>query len=83
MPDPAASVIRFRDEIGEQPGRAAGVLSAGRVEVDSVGAGISEARPRGFVIAARGGSDHAALDATRAWSVAGWAHGPIAVLGLP
>jgi glucosamine--fructose-6-phosphate aminotransferase (isomerizing) len=52
---------RFRDEIGEQPGIAAGMLSAGRAKVDAIGARIKDARPRGFVIAARGSSDHAAL----------------------
>jgi glucosamine--fructose-6-phosphate aminotransferase (isomerizing) len=54
-------VSRFRDEIAEQPGIAAGMLSAGRDMVDSIGARIREAAPRGFVIAARGSSDHAAL----------------------
>jgi len=54
-------VSRFRDEIGEQPSIAAGMLSAGRDRIDSIGARIREARPRGFVIAARGSSDHAAL----------------------
>src|SRR6202171_1164284 len=52
---------RFRDEIGEQPGIAAGMLAGGRATVDSIGARIREARPRGFLIAARGSSDHAAL----------------------
>jgi glutamine---fructose-6-phosphate transaminase (isomerizing) len=58
---PAAPVSRFRDEIGEQPAIAAGMLSDGRAKVDAVGARIKDARPRGFVIAARGSSDHAAL----------------------
>ena len=49
---------RFRDEIAEQPGIAAGMLSAGRGKVDSVGARIKEACPRGFVIAARRNSAH-------------------------
>jgi glutamine---fructose-6-phosphate transaminase (isomerizing) len=52
---------RFRDEIGEQPGIAAGMLAGGRATVDSIGARIRDARPRGFLIAARGSSDHAAL----------------------
>ncbi|HEX3506877.1 MAG TPA: SIS domain-containing protein [Candidatus Dormibacteraeota bacterium] len=52
---------RFRDEIGEQPGIAAGMLSAGRDIANSIGARIKEAGPQGFVIAARGSSDHAAL----------------------
>jgi glucosamine--fructose-6-phosphate aminotransferase (isomerizing) len=54
-------VSRFRDEIGEQPGIAAGMLATGRETVDSIGARIKEAAPHGFVIAARGSSDHAAL----------------------
>jgi hypothetical protein len=56
------------------------MLSAGRLELDSIGARI-KAAPRGIVIAARGSSDHAALDATRAWLVADLAHRPVAVLG--
>ena len=52
---------RFRDEIGEQPGIAANMLANGRATFDSIGARIREARPRGFLIAARGSSDHAAL----------------------
>src|SRR6202171_900282 len=54
-------VTRFRDEIGEQPEIAAAMLSHGRAKVDSIGARIKQAGPRGFVIAARGSSDHAAL----------------------
>jgi glucosamine--fructose-6-phosphate aminotransferase (isomerizing) len=52
---------RFREEIGEQPGIAATMLASGRSTVDSIGAQIRDARPRGFFIAARGSSDHAAL----------------------
>src|SRR4030081_2312072 len=52
---------RFREEIGEQPGIAAGMLAGGRATVDSIGARIRDARPRGFLIAPRGSSDHAAL----------------------
>jgi glutamine---fructose-6-phosphate transaminase (isomerizing) len=52
---------RFRDEIGEQPAIAANMLARGRDVTDSIGARIREARPRGFLIAARGSSDHAAL----------------------
>jgi len=37
------------------------MLSAGRAKVEAVGARIKDARPRGFVIAARGSSDNAAL----------------------
>jgi glutamine---fructose-6-phosphate transaminase (isomerizing) len=52
---------RFRDEIGEQPGIAAAMLSEDRAAVDAIGARIRDVRPRGFVIVARGSSDHAAL----------------------
>jgi glucosamine--fructose-6-phosphate aminotransferase (isomerizing) len=52
---------RFRDEIGEQPGVAAHLLASSGDIVDSIAARIRQARPRGFVIAARGSSDHAAL----------------------
>jgi glutamine---fructose-6-phosphate transaminase (isomerizing) len=54
-------MARFRAEIGEQPGIAANLLAGGRATVDSIGARIRDARPRGFLIAARGSSDHAAL----------------------
>jgi glutamine---fructose-6-phosphate transaminase (isomerizing) len=54
-------VSRFREEIGEQPEIAANMLASGRATVDSIGARIREASPRGFLIAARGSSDHAAL----------------------
>src|SRR6476660_8644619 len=52
---------RFRDEIGEQPAIAAGMLAGGRAAIESIGARIRAAQPRGFVIVARGSSDHAAL----------------------
>jgi glutamine---fructose-6-phosphate transaminase (isomerizing) len=52
---------RFRDEIGEQPEITAHMLAGGRANVDSIGARIRKAAPRGFMIAARGSSDHAAL----------------------
>ena len=52
---------RFHDEIGEQPDIAAKMLAGGRATIDSIGSRIREARPRGFLIAARGSSDHAAL----------------------
>jgi glucosamine--fructose-6-phosphate aminotransferase (isomerizing) len=51
----------FRDEIGEQPKIAADMLAAGRPAIDSIGAQVRAAKPRGFLIAARGSSDHAAL----------------------
>ncbi len=37
------------------------MLAGGRATVDSIGARIRDVRPRGFLIAARGSSDHAAL----------------------
>ena len=52
---------RFRDEIGEQPRIATEMLSGGRAAIDAIGARMRDASPRGFVIAARGSSDHAAL----------------------
>jgi glucosamine--fructose-6-phosphate aminotransferase (isomerizing) len=52
---------RFHDEIAEQPAIAANMLAGGRATVDSIGARIRDAAPRGFLIAARGSSDHAAL----------------------
>jgi glucosamine--fructose-6-phosphate aminotransferase (isomerizing) len=54
-------VSRFRDEIGEQPEIAAKMLAGGRATIDSIGSRVRAAHPRGFVIAARGSSDHAAL----------------------
>ena len=52
---------RFRDEIGEQPQIAANMLATGRAAIDLIGGRIRDAKPRGFLIAARGSSDHAAL----------------------
>jgi glucosamine--fructose-6-phosphate aminotransferase (isomerizing) len=52
---------RFRDEIGEQPQVAARMLATNGANVDSIATRIRRAKPRGFVIAARGSSDHAAL----------------------
>ena len=51
----------FRDEIGEQPEVALRMLRESRDTVSAIGARIHEVRPRGYVIAARGSSDHAAL----------------------
>lgn len=51
---------QFRDEIAEQPSVLARMLER-RAEIQGVGERIRAARPRGFVIAARGSSDHAAL----------------------
>jgi glucosamine--fructose-6-phosphate aminotransferase (isomerizing) len=51
----------FRDEIAEQPEVAARLLQQSRDAVAAIGTRIREIRPRGYVIAARGSSDHAAL----------------------
>ena len=51
----------FRDEIAEQPEVASRLLQQSRDVVAAIGARIREIRPRGYVIAARGSSDHAAL----------------------
>jgi glucosamine--fructose-6-phosphate aminotransferase (isomerizing) len=52
---------RFREEIGEQPAVAARMLAGSGASVASIAGRIRAANPRGFVIAARGSSDHAAL----------------------
>src|SRR3981081_416664 len=52
---------RFRDEIGEQPLMARRMLADSRGAVTAIAARLRESKPRGFVIAARGSSDHAAL----------------------
>jgi len=52
---------RFHDEIREQPEVAARLIEQSRAAVDAIGARYRDLRPRGFVIAARGSSDHAAL----------------------
>lgn len=52
---------KFRDEIAEQPDVASRLIAQGREEVAAIGARIREFGPRGYVIAARGSSDHAAL----------------------
>ena len=77
---PPLPVSRFRDEIGEQPDIAATMLSCGRATVDSIGARIKEARSRGFVIAARGSSDHAALYAKYLF---GWRNRALVSLAAP
>jgi len=51
----------FRAEIAEQPEVASRLLRQSRDVVAAIGARIREVRPRGYVIAARGSSDHAAL----------------------
>src|ERR1700694_5185615 len=52
---------RFREEIGEQPLLASRMLADSRGAVASIAAQVRGSKPRGFVIAARGSSDHAAL----------------------
>lgn len=52
---------RFRLEIAEQPDVASRLLLHGADAARAIGARIKAAGPRGFVIAARGSSDHAAL----------------------
>jgi len=52
---------RFRDEIGEQPAVARRLLEKARRPVAEAAERLRAARPTGFVIAARGSSDHAAL----------------------
>lgn len=51
---------RFREEIGEQPLLARRMLDESRGSVASIAARLLPSKPRGFVIAARGSSDHAA-----------------------
>jgi glutamine---fructose-6-phosphate transaminase (isomerizing) len=52
---------RFRDEIGEQPLLALRMLAETRGVVAAIAARVRASNARGFVIAARGSSDHAAL----------------------
>jgi glucosamine--fructose-6-phosphate aminotransferase (isomerizing) len=54
-------VSRFGDEIAEQPLLASRMLADSRVAVTAIAARLRESKARGFVIAARGSSDHAAL----------------------
>jgi glucosamine--fructose-6-phosphate aminotransferase (isomerizing) len=54
-------VSLFREEIGEQPLLASRMLVESRAAITSIAARLRESNPRGFVIAARGSSDHAAL----------------------
>jgi glucosamine--fructose-6-phosphate aminotransferase (isomerizing) len=54
-------VSHFRDEIAEQPEVATRLLRQSRDTVAAIGARIREIQPRGYVIAARGSTDHAAL----------------------
>lgn len=52
---------RFREEIDEQPEVAARLLAESRPALDAIAAALRSMPPTGFVIAARGSSDHAAL----------------------
>src|SRR6267378_1596629 len=52
---------RFRAEIADQPEVAARLLTQTAAEAMSIGSRIRDTSPRGFVIAARGSSDNAAL----------------------
>jgi glutamine---fructose-6-phosphate transaminase (isomerizing) len=54
-------VSRFHDEIHEQPEAAARLIEKSRAAIEAIGIRYREVRPRGFVIVARGSSDHAAL----------------------
>ena len=51
---------RFRDEIGQQPDILSRLLKESGPALEKIAAGYHERKPRGFVIAARGSSDHAA-----------------------
>jgi glucosamine--fructose-6-phosphate aminotransferase (isomerizing) len=53
-------VSRFRDEIGQQPEIAARLVEESRPALDAIAGAFKERKPQGFVIAARGSSDHAA-----------------------
>jgi glucosamine--fructose-6-phosphate aminotransferase (isomerizing) len=50
----------FRDEIGEQPDLARKLIDTSGPALDAIAAAFGKHRPTGFVIAARGSSDHAA-----------------------
>jgi len=54
-------VSRFREEIGEQPSVAGRLLLGAGPAVEAIGARLRASPPTGFLIAARGSSDHAAL----------------------
>ena len=51
---------RFRDEIGQQPELAGRLIAGSGRALESIARVFQERRPSGFVIAARGSSDHAA-----------------------
>src|SRR5260370_33575858 len=52
---------RFGEEIGEQPLLASRLLAESRAAVAAIATRVRGSKSRGFVIAARGSSDHAAL----------------------
>ncbi len=52
---------RFREEIGEQPLLASRMLADSRAAVTAIATRVRANKSRGFVIVARGSSDHAAL----------------------
>lgn len=52
---------RFREEIAEQSSVATRLLDCGRAAADAIAERVGDAAARGFVIAARGSSDNAAL----------------------
>jgi glutamine---fructose-6-phosphate transaminase (isomerizing) len=54
-------VSRFREEIGEQPEVAARLLRSASEPVAAIADRLRAQRPAGFLVAARGSSDHAAL----------------------
>src|SRR5437016_8033886 len=60
---------RFRTEIGEQVDVAQRLLEVGAAAASAIGERIRESPPRGFVIAARGSSDNAALYAKYLYGV--------------
>src|SRR5262249_42771009 len=57
----AGRMNRFRSEIAEQPEVAKRLLAEGKAPAADIAARVRAAHSRGFVIAARGSSDHAAL----------------------
>ncbi len=50
----------FRDEIGQQPELARNLIDTSGPALHEIAAAFATRRPAGFVIAARGSSDHAA-----------------------
>jgi glutamine---fructose-6-phosphate transaminase (isomerizing) len=52
---------RFREEIGEQPDCAARLLRSAAGSLAPIAARLRDDPPRGYLVAARGSSDHAAL----------------------